>query len=161
MQVDETYLRILDILQRDGRMAISELARRVDRAESTVRDRVACLEQEGIIQGYRAEIDPAKIGYPVRGVLRSDADRTAVPKITDRLKARPEVVSAHLSSGPKPLTVEVVARDLHSLERLLEDELAGLPLRDTELAIRLRDLVERRPRDLSRRYEGARMVRLG
>lgn len=154
MHIDETYLRILDVLQREARIPFTELADRVDRAESTVRDRVGALEHAGVLQGYRAVVDLREIGYGARGRVRADVDREALPEVSDRLASLPEVVHGTLSTGAKPLTVELVAQDLHALEHTVERDLSSLPLANTELDVVLRDVVPRRPRDLSRRYDG-------
>lgn len=161
MHVDDTYLRILDVLQRDGRACFTDVASRVDRAETTVRDRVTALEREGIIRGYHAAVDLARIGYGARGVVRADVDRARLDELVTQLKALPEVVRAFVTTGRRPVTIELVARDLEAMEQVLEDRLAPTPLESPELGVLVRELVPRRPRDLSRRLDGTRAVALG
>lgn len=155
MEIDKTYLKILDILQSEGRLPFTELADRVDRAETTVRDRVFALEREGVLEGYHASVDLESIGYRARGIVRADADRGQIDRIADRLSDLPEIVAARLTTGPRPVHAEIVASDLQHLETILEEEMAWSELRKPQLDMVVRDLVPRRPRDLSRRYNGA------
>ncbi len=64
-KLDPTDWAILGELQRDGRIALSELGRRVNLSASATTERVRRLESAGVITGYRAEVDLAKVGYAV------------------------------------------------------------------------------------------------
>lgn len=144
-QLDATNLRLLALLQEDARASVTDLARAVDRAESTVRERLAALERDGVLLGYRALIDPAKLGFQIRAIARAGCDRRSVPEVARRLAAIPYVVRVDMVSGPKPLLVELVADSLTRLERVLEERLAPLELEGLELDIVLRPLVPPRP----------------
>ena len=61
--LDDTNLRLLGELQRDARLSIAELGRRVGLSSPAVAERVKRLELEGVIAGYHAEIDPRRLGY--------------------------------------------------------------------------------------------------
>ncbi len=68
--LDETNLRLLDALTADPRATAAELARQVGMSAPAVRERIARLEQAGVIRGYRLDIDPAAIGLPVAAWVR-------------------------------------------------------------------------------------------
>src|SRR6266542_6156749 len=68
--LDEINRRLLDELQRDGRAPFAELGRRVGLSAPAVAERVGRLERDGVITGYRAEVDPRAIGFPLAAVVR-------------------------------------------------------------------------------------------
>lgn len=144
MELDRTNVRLLELLQKDARTTISELARTLNRAESTMRERVASLEKRGFITGYRAVVDPLKIGYRVHALIRADCDMRLIPELAKRLHAIPNVVRAHMTTGPKPLRIEVLADDLAQLEQMVEKRIAPLQLRDIEIGLVVQSLVENR-----------------
>lgn len=144
MELDRTNVRLLELLQKDARTTISELARTLNRAESTMRERVASLEKRGFITGYRAVVDPLKIGYRVHALIRADCDMRLIPELAKRLHAIPNVVRAHMTTGPKPLRIEVLADDLGQLEQMVEKRIAPLQLRDIEIGLVVQNLVDTR-----------------
>ena len=68
--LDATDWAILAEVQRDGRIALTELGRRVNLSASATTERVKRLEAAGVITGYRAEVDLDKVGYAVLAVVR-------------------------------------------------------------------------------------------
>ena len=68
--LDETNLRLLAELQADARLSLAELGRRVGLSSPAVADRLARLEESGVIRGYRADIDPRALGYELGVVIR-------------------------------------------------------------------------------------------
>jgi DNA-binding Lrp family transcriptional regulator len=145
VQLDATNLRLLELLQEDARRTIIDLARSVDRAESTVRERIAALEREGLLQGYRALVDPEKVGFRVRAVVRAGCDRRNLADVAKRIAAIPQVVRADLTSGAKPVVIEVMAENLARLEQVLEERIAPLELQDPEVEVVLRPMLPPRP----------------
>ena len=69
-RLDPTGLKILKILQKEGRIPLSQLARQVNLTAPAVAERVRLMERSGIILGYSAEINPDKAGLPVRAFIR-------------------------------------------------------------------------------------------
>lgn len=145
MHLDRTNLQILDLLQANARTSISELARTVNRGESTVRERIASLERAGVLQGYRALVDPTKLGFNARALLRAACDPRAIPELGRRLEGIPNVTHAILTTGAKPVHIEVVTKDLGGLEELLEQRIAHLDLQQIETGIVLQNLLDPRP----------------
>ena len=68
--LDEINLRLLAELQGDGRIGFAELGRRVGMSAPAVAERVSRLERAGVITGYRAELDPGALGFPVSAIVR-------------------------------------------------------------------------------------------
>ncbi len=57
MKIDKMNKKILNILQQSGRMTYKDVAKKIDRAQSTVRDRIGIMEEEGVIKGYTVVIN--------------------------------------------------------------------------------------------------------
>jgi Lrp/AsnC family leucine-responsive transcriptional regulator len=121
--------RMLDILQREGRISNAALAERLHLSPSPCLRRLRALERGGVITGYRAVLDRARVGLgmTVFVELKVDAhsDRTAAA-ISEALDGTPEVISAHIVSGPADFLLEIVVADLASYERTLFDTLLKL-----------------------------------
>ena len=130
MPLDATDRRMLEILQREGRIANAALAERLHLSPSPCLRRLRALERDGVIRGYRAELDRARLGLGLTAfvALKVDrhSDRTAAA-IAEALDATPEVVSAHVVSGEGDVLLEVAVADLAAYERLLFDTLLNLP----------------------------------
>lgn len=145
VQLDGTNLRLLELLQEDARTSIIDLARSVDRAESTVRERIAALERDGVVKGYRALLDAEKLGFRARAHVRAACDRRRIAEAAKRLAAIPHVTRVDLTSGPKPLQFELMAESLARLEQVLEERIAPLELEGVEVEVVLRPLLAARP----------------
>jgi len=121
---------MLQILQRDGRISNAALAEQLHLSPSPCLRRLRALEHEGLITGYRAELDRERLGLGltlfVELKVEGHSERNAAA-ITDALRAVPEVISAHIVSGSADFLLEVVVADLRDYERLLFDTLLALP----------------------------------
>ncbi|MBI2078594.1 MAG: Lrp/AsnC family transcriptional regulator [Euryarchaeota archaeon] len=145
MKLDHTNIRLIELLQQDARMTFSNLARILNRAESTVRERIMMLEQRGVIRGYRANVDQAKLGFPIRAMVQAECDLSAIPAVTQRLKSIPNIIRASVMTGANPVSIEIVAEDLAKLEQLIEKQLATVGLKSISVRLVLQTLVDDRP----------------
>src|SRR5256885_17185608 len=87
--LDGTNRRLLAELQADGRLSLAELGRRVGLSSPAVADRLARLERESVITGYRADIDPRALGYPLSAVIRIRPAPRALPKVAELARETP------------------------------------------------------------------------
>src|SRR3954463_1827002 len=130
MPLDRVDRQMLAILQTEGRISNAGLADRLHLSPSPCLRRLRTLEQDGVIAGYRAVLDRVRLRVRAAGVGGVEGDshseRTAAA-ISDALKAAPEVISAHIVSGPADFRLEVVVADLAHYERLLFGTLLRLP----------------------------------
>jgi Lrp/AsnC family leucine-responsive transcriptional regulator len=128
--LDSVDRRMLEILQREGRIANAALAERLHLSPSPCLRRLRALERDGVISGYRAVLDRTKLGLglTVFVELKVDghSDRIAA-QISQAVAAAPEVVAAHIVSGSADFLLEVVVPDLAAYERLLFETLLRLP----------------------------------
>ena len=128
--LDQIDRRMLEILQKDGRISNAALAERLHLSPSPCLRRMRALEREGVISGYRAVLDRATLGLGLTvfvelGVV-THSDRNSKEN-SDALDAVPEVVSAYVVSGSADFLLEVVVPDLPAYERLMFETLLKLP----------------------------------
>lgn len=116
--VDSTDRSILAELQRDGRQSIAELARTVHMSNSAVAERVRRLEEVGVITGYRAVVDPERLGYGILAYLRLRYPSSQYTPLHDLLAELPEVVEAHHVTGDDCFILKVVATSMRHLEQI-------------------------------------------
>ena len=130
MELDATDRRILDTLQRSGRISNADLSERVNLSASACHRRVQRLEEEGYIAGYVALLDARRMGRQttvfVEITLSGQADE--VLDAFERAVARvPEVLECHLMAGSADYLLKVVARDTEDFARVHRKSLATLP----------------------------------
>jgi Lrp/AsnC family leucine-responsive transcriptional regulator len=118
--LDELNTRILDELIADPRLRTTELARRLGVSTPTVRERVARLEESGVIRGYRVDIDPAALGRPVAAWVRLRPGPNQIPKIIELAGRTPEVVECHRISGEDCFLMRVQVAEIAALEDVLD-----------------------------------------
>lgn len=129
-QWDSTDRAILDQLQRDGRIANVDLAEAVSLSPSATLRRVRALERAGLIAGYRAELDRARLGLGLTVFLELKVDghhRETADRIERALSAIPAIVACHIVSGDADILAEATVPDLAAYERLLLDEVLAIP----------------------------------
>jgi Lrp/AsnC family leucine-responsive transcriptional regulator len=123
--LDRTDWRLLDELQRDGRASYADLARVVAMSPSAVAERVRRLEEAGVITGYRATIDPERVGLPVLAFVRLRYPTGNYRPFHALLDSTAEVVEAHHVTGEDCFVLKVVARSMRHLEEVT-GRIAGL-----------------------------------
>jgi Lrp/AsnC family leucine-responsive transcriptional regulator len=118
--LDEINRRLLDELQRDGRVAFAELGRRVGLSAPAVAERVGRLEREGVITGYRAEVDPRAIGYQLAAVVRVRPFARQIHKIPEIAAQTPEIVECERITGEDCYLLRLHVRAMDDLEPVLD-----------------------------------------
>ena len=119
--VDNTDWGIVEALQDDARLTWAELGRRVNLSPPAVAERVKRLEEQGVIKGYRAEIDLARLGLPMQAVIRIVTSSAAeCNNLGARLKEVPEVLECYRVTGSDSYVIRVALRSMEHLEGLLE-----------------------------------------
>src|SRR5215212_745926 len=93
--LDATNLRLLEELQVDARTSVAELGRRVGLSSPAVAERLRRLEQEGVITGYRAEVDPRKLGYGLGVVVRIRPAPRQLSHVAELARQTEEIVECH------------------------------------------------------------------
>lgn len=115
-ELDGLDWQILRELQADARLSYNELARRVGLSAPTAAERVRRLEEAGVITGYRAEIDPAKVGLPVMALVQLRCKPGRCLLNTTSPAAHPEVIEVLKVSGAHCTVLKIVAASNAHLE---------------------------------------------
>lgn len=118
--LDATNRRILGELQSDGRIRLAELARRVNLSAAAVAERVARLEQAGVITGYRAIVDPKALGFGIAAVVRVRPVDRHLARIPEIAREIPEITECHRITGEDCFLFRVHLRDMDELEPILD-----------------------------------------
>ena len=129
-KLDRIDALILDILQREGRIAMSELATRVNLSTTPCSERVKRLEREGIIMGYHAHLNPALVDRNLLVFLEiklSAKSGDVFDEVAKKLAEIPEVLECHLISGEFDYLVKARLKEMGAYRRLLGDLLKKLP----------------------------------
>lgn len=128
--LDRTDRMILDILQKDGRIAISELASRVNLSTTPCSERVKRLERDGVITGYHARLSPAHLERNLLVFLEiklSAKSGDVFDQVAKNLVEIPEVLECHLISGEFDYLVKARLKEMKAYRKLLGDLLKMLP----------------------------------
>ncbi|MFD7917920.1 Lrp/AsnC family transcriptional regulator [Streptomyces sp. NPDC059740] len=115
---DAVDWRILEALQRDGRMSYAELARAVSLSARAVAERVRRLEGSGVISGYTALVDPERLGRPLLAFIRLRYPHGNDKAFHELLDAMPEILEAHHTTGDDCFVIKLTARSMRDLEAL-------------------------------------------
>jgi Lrp/AsnC family leucine-responsive transcriptional regulator len=118
--LDETNRRLLVELQGNARLSLAELGRRVGLSSPAVAERLARLEGDGTILGYRAELDPRALGYPLSVVLRVRPAPRQLHQVGEVAKATPEVVECRRITGEDCYVMTAHVRSVEHMEELID-----------------------------------------
>ncbi|MFJ9691192.1 Lrp/AsnC family transcriptional regulator [Kitasatospora sp. NPDC101183] len=133
--LDDTDWAILDQLQQEARISLSELGRRVNLSPSATTERVRHLEAAGVVTGYHATVDLTRVGYPVLAVVRLKYPGNRHEPLHRLLADRREVLECLRTTGDDCYTLKVAATSMEHLEALV-DELAGFGSTTTSVVYR-------------------------
>ncbi len=117
MEFDAKDDRILVELQRDARLTLAELGRRVHLSQPAVSERVKRLEDAGVITGYRAVINPLALGHAIRAVVR--VGRVDFERMRALIEATPEISDAFNVTGEDSWILLLAVRDVVHLDEVL------------------------------------------
>ena len=118
--LDEPNLRLISELQRDGRCSLAELGRRIGLSPPAVAERLRRLEDEGVITGYRAEVDPRRLGYGLGVFIRIRPSPRQLRAVADLARDTPEVVECHRVTGDDCFVMTAWVRDVEHLEAIID-----------------------------------------
>lgn len=130
MELDRYDRRILEELQRDGRISNQELAERIGLSPSPCLRRVRTLEEAGYIIGYRALVDSQKLGLTLMALIHISMDRHTPERFENfetRVAALPEVLECLLITGQDAdYQLKVIVRDMEAYQHLLLDKITRI-----------------------------------
>jgi Lrp/AsnC family leucine-responsive transcriptional regulator len=122
--------RILDVLSREGRISIAELATRVGLSKSPVQARLRRLEARGAIRGYRALLDPSAVGQEHVAFVEvrlEDTREAALAAFNEAVLAIPEIEACHMIAGSFDYLLKVRTAGMPAYRALLAEHISRLP----------------------------------
>jgi len=126
MSVESTEKRILSVLEEDAQASYAEIAERADVSKPTVRKYIQKLEEEGVIVGYSADVDPKKLSGQSIAIVGVDVESEQYVEVTQALKDLTAIESLYTSSGDHTLMAEVRAPNGDALGEIINDDIMGL-----------------------------------
>ena len=129
-ELDRTDRRILAQLQTDGRISTVELAERIGLSPTSTSERLRRLQREGTVTGFRAMLDPGRVGLGLLVFVEVSLDKTT-PDVFERFAAAvrraPEVLECHMVAGGFDYLVKTRVAYMAAYRRFLGDILLALP----------------------------------
>ncbi|WP_290902387.1 Lrp/AsnC family transcriptional regulator [Ferroglobus sp.] len=119
--MDERDRKIIEILVKNGRATLTEIAKELGISEAAVRKRLKNLEERGIIKGYTAIIDYEKAGYGVISLTGIDTEPDKFLDVAKKLREHEFVKSLYITSGDHMIMAEIVAKDGDELTKILSE----------------------------------------
>ena len=118
--IDDIDRKILRELQSDARASYAELGRRVGLTTPAVIERIRKLEDVGILTGYRAEIDPAKIGMPITAFIRMSITGVDYSHIIEVAKESKEILECHRGTGGDSFIMRVAVASVEHVQEVID-----------------------------------------
>src|SRR3546814_8377519 len=118
-KIDEVGWRILEALQRNERMNFAELGRLVGLSAPAVAERVKRLEDRGVLTGYQAQVDRAKLGYGLTAFIRMRTSSDTYPRIDALVRDMPEILECHHVTGEDAFIMKVIAQSIGHLDEII------------------------------------------
>jgi Lrp/AsnC family leucine-responsive transcriptional regulator len=144
MKLDRFDAKILDALQRDGRVSVVDLAELIGLSPTPCARRIKALESEGVIEGYAAVLNPARVGLAVLAIvqvkLTEHTDET-VARFEREIELMDEVTKCLAMTGSYDFILEVYGKDLEALSNVVLKKLIRVPnVRDMQSSVVLQTI---------------------
>lgn len=120
IELDGKDWQLLEALQRDARLGYAELGRLVRLSAPAVAERVKRLEEAGVITGYRAVVEPKRLGYSIDAMVRLRCDGGVCRRIGSIVDDIPEVLDCRRLAGEDSALLRIVAMSIVHLESVLD-----------------------------------------
>ncbi len=143
--IDNLDRNILQHLQQNARLSYAEIAKQHQVSPATIHVRVEKMRQAGIITGAKLTVDPRKLGYDVCCFIGITLARAGdYPRALAQLKALPEVLEAHYTTGQYSIFIKVMVRSIDDLQQLLIERIQPIDeIQATETLISLQQPILR------------------
>ena len=118
-QIDGVGWRLLKLLQENARLSFRQIGEAIGLTAPAVAERVRRLEDAGIVQGYRADIDLAKVGLPIQAFIHVNTNSQQSARLRKAVQDMPCVVECHCVTGNESYILKVAVTAVPHLEHLL------------------------------------------
>lgn len=118
--MDVTDHKIIDILQKDGRVSMKDLGKIVGLTSPAVSERVKRLEESGIIEGYKAIVNPDALGRVIKAFIHISLDSDKYGVFLEGARKDPRIVECHHITGDDCSLLKVIVKDMYELEEVID-----------------------------------------
>lgn len=128
--IDRTDRRILGLLQAEGRISTVDLAERIGLSPTSTSERIRRLQRDGFVTGFRAVLDPRRLGLGLLVFVEVSLDKTTpdvFAKFAEAVRRAPEVLECHMVAGGFDYLVKTRVADMGAYRRFLGEILLALP----------------------------------
>lgn len=127
-KLDDLDVQIIDILQKEGRIPVTQIGVRIDVPHTTVRDRIQRLEEEGVIERYAAVINPAKLGYLISCLVHVTMEqKMELEETIAVLSSIDEVTEFLVLTGGTDIAIRLHARNVDHLREVIYRKIKAIP----------------------------------
>jgi DNA-binding Lrp family transcriptional regulator len=142
-KIDSTDIQILELLQKNGRISLSDISKQVDKGISTVHARMKNLEEEGYIKQYTALLDSSRVGkgtlafilITVRYRVPGKDETLSQRQFCQEIAEHPFVQDVHVLSGEYDVLLKARTKDIDELNGFIVDFLRQIPAVDKTLTM--------------------------
>ncbi len=119
--MDSTDMHILEILQKDGRISMKELGKKVGLTSPAVSERVKRLEENGIITGYKAIVNPDLINKSIKALITIAIKSHNYQKFLEYAPKNPYIIECHHVTGSDCMFMKIMVKNMEELEHAIDD----------------------------------------
>ncbi len=144
-ELDNTDLKILEILRDDAKKPYTEVAKKVSVSQGTVHVRMSKMEEAGIIDRTTLKINYTKLGFDITAFIGIYLEKSALyEQVLSRLKEIPEIINIHYTTGNYSMFVKIHCRDTNHLKEVLHEKMQQVEgIERTETMISLEESLDR------------------
>lgn len=139
--IDEMNRKIIRLLATEGKMTYNEIASKLRRSPSTIRDRIRRLEDDGVILGYVAIVNTEQTGMKADAIIFANLAKNVVADDLKRLREIPGVMEVLNVSGERSIMIRLHAQDNRALEDLITKKIVPIGLVDLKVQIVLESVM--------------------
>ena len=118
--MDVTDYRIIEILQKDGRISMKDLGKIVGLTSPAVSERVKRLEESGVIEGYKAIVNPDALGRVIKAFIHIALPSDKYELFLETARKDPRIVECHHITGDDCSLLKVIVKDMYELENVID-----------------------------------------
>lgn len=129
-QIDATDKRILQLLQKNGKIKIKEIAKALKMTNTPIFDRIKRLEKEGYIEGYAAKLAKEKLGFQLVAFCSVTLEKhhnEYIHQFVEDIQGIPEVIECYHIAGMFDYLLKIYAKDMEDYQHFITKKLAALP----------------------------------
>jgi len=138
MILDKMNIRILNLLQKDARKTVSDIARELNRAETTVRERIKRMESENIIKGYCAVVDKKALGYGTEALIFCNLEPEKMESAIQKLLRLKNVIGISHVTGQRRVVIHVVTKSNEEMWSFVHHTIIPLGCSDVDSHVIMR-----------------------